>query len=175
MIFLYNTLKYTAEGIMVTLIVSISWGWSLLHLKHYNYYPIIGAIVTIANLVSIILDISAEQIEEAHHKYDGTVGLIILIIRISIFVLFIFGILRIRSESVGKRKHFINKFGIYGGIFLSAWPVCVIFCELFLPNYMHNEIVTVSEEAIYIITNAYICNLFAFPDSDYQKINIKNS
>lgn len=56
-------LKYMIEGIMVTIIVSIAWGWSLTHLKHEPYYIIMGVIVTIFNLMAIILDLSADEIE----------------------------------------------------------------------------------------------------------------
>lgn len=78
------------------------------------------------------------------------------------------------AQSVGKRRHFIRKFGYMGGTFLMAWPVTVLFAELYLPNYMHKEVVTVVEEAVYIIANAYICRLFAFPDVDFKKVKIKH-
>lgn len=97
LVYLYTTLKYLVEGIMVTVIVSISWGWSLIHLKHQAYYSIIGVIVTIINLIGIILDINADEIEEVHHQYDRVVGSLLLGIRLLILLIFIAGILRITA------------------------------------------------------------------------------
>lgn len=59
LLFLYTAIKNVVEGYMVTIIVSIGWGWSLTHLKHEPYYVIVGAVVTIINLMAIILDNSA--------------------------------------------------------------------------------------------------------------------
>lgn len=56
---LYSFLKYLVEGVMVTIIVSIAWGWSLTHLKHEPYYIIIGTIIAIINFLAIVLDNSA--------------------------------------------------------------------------------------------------------------------
>lgn len=39
---------------------------------------------------------------------------------------------------------------------------------------MHNEVVTLVEEGVYIIANAYMCRLFAFPDADFKKVKIKD-
>jgi hypothetical protein len=100
-------------------------------------------------------------------------GIVLMLIRVIIFLLFLAGIMRCLSESVGKRKHFIRKFGYQGGAYLIAWPLAVIFVELFLPNYMHNEVVTIIEEGAHIIANAYMCHLFAFPDSDFKKVSLK--
>ena len=59
-----------------------------------------------------------------------------------IFLVFITGVLSSMAESVGKRRHFLKKFGMQGSVYFLAWPVAVILVEIFLPNYMHNEVVT---------------------------------
>ncbi len=46
------------------------------------------------------------------------------------------------AESMGKIRAFLKGFGIVGGIYLLSWPFIVAFAELFLPNYMHREIIT---------------------------------
>lgn len=66
-------------------------------------------------------------------------------IRVVIFGVFVLGIFKCLAESVGKRRHFIKKFGYQGGSYFLAWPTAVIVAELFLPNYMHNEFVTLVE------------------------------
>lgn len=46
---------------------------------------------------------------------------------------------------VGKPKHFMARFLRLGSLYLFSWPVAVVICELFLPKYLHNEIITIVE------------------------------
>ena len=91
------------------------------------------------------------------------------------FALFILGILRSKADSAGKLKHFIIKFGRFGSVYLLGWPIAVIFSELLLPNYMHNEIITFVEEMTHLVANAMICGVYTLPDSSYRKVNMKDS
>lgn len=81
--------------------------------------------------------------EYCHHPYDRTTGLVLLFLRVVICLVFFIGILRSLASSVGKMKYFVKKFAREGGAFLLSWPASVLFVELFLPNYMHKEVVTV--------------------------------
>lgn len=56
---LYVIIKNIVEGILVTLIISIAWGWSLTHLQHDQTYIIIGTLAAIANIVSLIISNAA--------------------------------------------------------------------------------------------------------------------
>jgi len=69
----------------------------------------------------------------------------LLILKTFILIIFIIGILRTLSLSVGNIRKFIKKFALIGGLYLSIWPLVVVFAELCLPNYMHNEIITFVE------------------------------
>lgn len=57
---LYLIIKNIVEGILVTVIVSIAWGWSITHLRHDPTYILIGTVITLINIVCLILDGSAE-------------------------------------------------------------------------------------------------------------------
>ncbi len=83
--------------------------------------------------------------EESHHQYDGNLGIFLLFLRIFLFILFIVGIFRSLTESAGKLKHFLVNFGKMGSIYLLSWPIAVIFSEIFLPSYMHKEVITFVE------------------------------
>ena len=98
-------------------------------------------------------------------------GMILLLLRLVIFCAFIIGILKSISESVDKPKHFLKKFGIRGGCYLRSWPAAVVFAELLLPNYMHKEMITFTEDLSHLITVAMVGYLFAFPNSDYYKVD----
>lgn len=169
--YLYACLKCIAESVLVTTLVAIAWGWSIIHLKHDSSYIIVGTSIFLVNTICIVIEGISEDLEEIHHKYDGTSGTVLLILRILIFVTFIIGILRSLSKSVGKTKIFLEKFSIRGGAYLLSWPVAVILSELLLPNYLHKEVITFSEDLSHLIGTAMVGYLFAFPDSDYHKVD----
>lgn len=51
----YLVLKNVGEAIITTMIVCISWGWSIIHLNVNQYYIIVCVLAGIVNIVSLIL------------------------------------------------------------------------------------------------------------------------
>lgn len=102
-------------------------------------------------------------------------GTALLILRIFLFCLFIIGIFRSLAESAGKLRHFLLQFAKMGSVYLLGWPLAVIFAELFLPNYLHKEVITFVEEVTHLIANALMCRVYTLPDSEYRKVNVKDS
>ena len=48
-------IKNIVEGIVGTIIISIAWGWSIVHLKHDQTYIIVGTLSSIINIIGLIL------------------------------------------------------------------------------------------------------------------------
>lgn len=63
---------------------------------------------------------------DTYHIYEGTYGIISLVIRIAVGIVFLVGCFKVRTLSVGKRKFFIQKYMKFGSIYLFAWPSAVI-------------------------------------------------
>ena len=124
---LYIILKSSCEFIIVTTLVAIGWGWSIIHLKHDQSYILAGLIATLINISGLIVNLAAEELAETHHKYDSTSGYLLQILRLLIFVLFTIGALRTLSLSAGSIKRFVKKLGLVGGIYLLSWPLVVLF------------------------------------------------
>ena len=135
---LYIILKSCCEFVIVTVLVAIGWGWSITHLAHDQSYIIAGVIATLINIVGLIVNVLSDEMVDIHHKYDSTSGYILQFLRVFIFFIFVLGILRSLSMSVGNTRNFIKKMGFIGSIYLLSWPLIVIFSEFILPNYMHN-------------------------------------
>lgn len=66
---LYLIFKNIGEAIITTMIVSISWGWSIIHMKPNQFYIIIGVMAGLINIVSLILSLLTEEHEELYHHY----------------------------------------------------------------------------------------------------------
>ena len=112
--------------------------------------------------------------EETHHQYQTTVGLLILFIRLFLFALFAIGIFRSLASSAGAIRRFLKIFGLIGSVYFLCWPVMLLFCTLFLPYYMHHEVVTISDEAMHLMAIAFICHMLSIPGSYYRRVSLKD-
>lgn len=122
----YLILKNVAEAVITTMLVAIAWGWTIVHLKPNQYYVIIGVVSCLINIVSLILSSLTEEHEELYHSYDTVPGLVVLILRIVVLLIFAVGICNSLRESSGKIVFFIRKLGWIGGAYLLSWPLTVL-------------------------------------------------
>jgi hypothetical protein len=108
------------------MLVAISWGWTIVHLRPNQSYIIIGAISGLFNIVCLVLSSLTEEHEELYHSYDTVPGTVVLVLRIVMFLIFLTGILRSIESSSGKILHFIKKLGLIAGSYLISWPLTVL-------------------------------------------------
>ncbi len=153
--------------------MAVGWGWSITHLSYDQSYIVAGVTSALINIICIILNGSAEEMIDIHHKYDSITGNILLALRILILLIFISGVLRIYNRESAPIRKFMKKLGAVGGLYLASWPITVIFAEYFLLNYMHNEVITFVEEFTHLLATWMLCSMLAHPESTYRKISIK--
>jgi hypothetical protein len=122
----YLILKNVAEAVITSMLVAIAWGWTIVHLKPNQYYIIIGVVSCLINIVSLILSSLTEEHEELYHSYDTVPGLVVLVLRFIVFLIFLVGIGNSLKESSGKIIFFIRRLGWIGGAYLLSWPLTVL-------------------------------------------------
>jgi hypothetical protein len=59
----YLAFKNIGEAVITTMLVAISWGWTIIHLRPNQYYIIIGVVSGLINIVSLILSSLTEEHE----------------------------------------------------------------------------------------------------------------
>jgi hypothetical protein len=92
---------------MVALLVSIAWGWSLIHTTFDAKYIALSLAMVATNITCFVVWHNSEEIDESYLIYEHKTGIIILIVRFLVFLIFIIGCLRSTVAFVGKRKYFI--------------------------------------------------------------------
>jgi hypothetical protein len=153
--------------------VAIGWGWSITHLSYDQSYIVAGVGSALINIICMILNGSAEEMVDIHHKYDSTPGNILLALRILILLIFTTGVIRIYNRESALIRKFIKKLGAVGGLYLCSWPLTVILAEYFLPNHIHNEVITFVEEITHLLATWMLCSMLSHTESTYRKISIK--
>lgn len=67
---LHGVLKNLAEGVILTLLIAISWGWSMIHTNFQAKYKLIVIGTTLLNVTNVVLWHSMEEIEDTYHQYE---------------------------------------------------------------------------------------------------------
>lgn len=57
----YYVLKNIGEAVITTMLISIAWGWTIVHLRPNQYYIIVGAVSCLVNIISLILASLTEE------------------------------------------------------------------------------------------------------------------
>ena len=65
----YIVLKNSTEGVFVTVIISIAWGWSIVHLRHDQTYILAGTLSALINVAGMVLNSLSDRLEDEHHQY----------------------------------------------------------------------------------------------------------
>lgn len=160
------------EAVITTMLIAISWGWTIIHLKPNQYYIIVGVVSCLINIVSLILSSLTEEHEELYHTYDTVPGMVVLVLRVIVALIFLLGIVNSLKQSSGKIIYFIRKLGWVGGIYLTCWPLTVLVTELFIPEEQHNNIITFVEEVVHLCACTLLCEMISNQESSYRKVSL---
>ena len=168
----YLVLKNIGEAVITTVLVSIAWGWTIVHLKPDPSYIIVGIVSTLINIVSLVLASLTEEHEYLHHIYDTVPGIVVLILRLIILMVFWFGIMRSLRTSSGHVSSFLRKLNFLGGCYLISWPLTVLLVEMLLPTEHHRSVITFVEEAVHLCACTLLCTMISNEESAYRKVSL---
>lgn len=152
--------------------VSIAWGWTIVHLKPDPSYIIVGIVSTLINVVGLVLASLTDEHEYLHHIYDTIPGRIVLLLRSVIVLIFWLGVNRSLNNSSGHVSVFLKKLKYLGGMYLLCWPLTVMIVEACLPTEHHRNAITFVEELVHICGCTLICNMISNEESAYRKVSL---
>jgi len=81
----------------------ISWGWTInyLELDDFDIYIPLAVMLGVIHMMIMGLSKLTDDSHYKHHIYDGITGILIILIRIGLFIYFLFGI---KNTYVKARK-----------------------------------------------------------------------
>lgn len=133
-----------AQFTMAIIFILISWGWTINYTELENFDIYIPLAVLIGIIHMMIIGLSKLTDDESHkfHQYGGFVGWIIVVLRLGMFIYFLFGIRDTLNAAREKVKIFIYKFTVFGSVYFLAFPI-ILFITAFIADYVQHRLITI--------------------------------
>lgn len=174
---LYVLTKTISESLVVGLLVTIASGWSVIHSDDIQKrrYLSFSVILGVWNALAAVLATWTDSHLNKYHFYDCWEGFVILFVRSLILLLFLSKIASTYEAAKSLTKKFVKDFAVLGFIYIAAYPLAVIFCELFLPIYKQHEGVVAMTEVAHVLANGLLTYMVTSRRSAYRVLEHANT
>jgi hypothetical protein len=129
---------------LVFLFILISWGYTITYDdfgEDIDIYIPVGVMITVVHAMIAGLTYINNDAEDKFHDYQGIQGLIIILLRIGLFIYFLFGIRSTAKAARQKAKPFLRFFTITATIYMLALPIMFMIGLVLAPYLRHRMIV----------------------------------
>lgn len=121
-----SVIKHSIEGILVGVMISIAYGWSILTVRIDRMSIFLGIYMALGNIICSVLD--TEDSADLHHHYDKISLPVILALRGGMVLSFVHGSIKTMKQSAGKINLFMQKYLKWGIVYLMGWPIAFAIC-----------------------------------------------
>lgn len=150
-----------SQFFLSVLLVLISWGWTITYLDFAQTE--VHAVLLVMLLVMHLLVAGLTQLtSDAYHKYDdyeGIQGIILVVFRLGMFAYFLFGMRDTYRISRAKAKVFLKPFAICAGMYLVAFPLLVLVCQM-CAHYVRHKVMVIGSIFVQSVAMCTLLRLF---------------
>ncbi|EGR33595.1 hypothetical protein IMG5_048370 [Ichthyophthirius multifiliis] len=107
------------------------------------------------------------------HQFDGVPGMIIAILRIGMFLYFLFGLYQTHQNAREKVKSFIYKFGIFGSLFFLSFPI-ILLISMFIAPYNQHRFITISTLLSQSLAIVFMSKIFTCKQGEYYNASLQS-
>lgn len=132
---------------VLALLILISTGWSLNFMTGPKFeisIPICKSIhylvcfLMILNIALTLMTQISNSAHDMHHTFDASSGTVLIFLRILIALGFIISIIITYNQSRYRIKHFFQRFGVLGFLYIFSLPMLIYFANGFLAPRFRN-------------------------------------
>ena len=165
----YQALEVLSSVMVTILLILIASGWTL---KYRNFpdadvYIPISLFVVILNLMIVGLGRITEDSYYKHSDYEGIPGFFLIVMRIALWLWFLYLIQEMKQKANEKMMGFLIKFSIMASLYFLALPALVIFSWIF-EAYVRNKVVVLLVNLIQISVFMFLTHLFSEKSTFYK-------
>ncbi|ETW30134.1 hypothetical protein PFFCH_02445 [Plasmodium falciparum FCH/4] len=169
----FNILNFLAQIIMCTMLLSLSYGFTIFEASFdiILRIKVIFIIITIFHVILVILDNT--YIMETSSKFfdnDNVTGYIIFVLRISLAILYHFNINNLFTMSkITPIRKFLKKLYVYGLFYIFSFPIIFIICYIF-DTYWRQRFMLFGTALLQFISTYFITKM-SLTNSEYFKVS----
>lgn len=165
-----------AQVTQTSLLILIALGYTLLQSKIGELDLMIPMCFMIA-VIHIMLVGFGKIKDDASYKYhenEGVVGWILLVLRLLLYVWFLWAVGSSSNESGMKMQNFLRKYRAAGSIYFLSYPLIFMITKLFAPYWQH-AVMSVGLMMMQFCSNLWLAKLFLTRSEYYQVSTLSSS
>jgi len=170
-----HVLSITSQFLITCLLLLIAYGWSInfLEFEDMDVFIPLGILLGIMHIVIIGVGKIIDNEHYKYHDYENWAGVVIIVVRLLLYVFWIYLFAQSYTAAKHTEKKFFKKFGIFASIYFLAFPVLVIFSTFFVSAHSKHKLVTTGTLLLQTLTLVVLTLVFTTKKSQYYQISLK--
>jgi len=150
-----------SQVMQTSLLILIALGYTLLQscLGELDLMIPVFMMVAIVHLMLVVFGKLKDDESYKYHENEGVVGWILLVIRLLLYILFLWAVQSSAKEGGARLRNFLRQFGVAGTIYFLAYPVLFLVTQLFAP-YLQHSILAIGLMVMQAGSNVWLSILF---------------
>lgn len=164
-----------SQVIQTSLLILIALGYTLLQSKIGELDLMIPMCFMVAVIHIMLVGFGKIQ-DDASYKYhenEGAVGWVLLVMRLLLYIWFLWAVRSTASEGGMRLQQFCRQFMVAGSLYFLAYPI-IFFVTKQFAQYMQHSIMALGLMLMQMGSNIWLASLF-LTKSDYFKVSTLNS
>jgi len=173
--FLNQALSVSSQFVIACLLLLMAYGWSInfMKFKDMDVFLPLGIAVGIAHILIVAVSRTADDAHYRYHDYESWAGVFVMLLRILLFVFWVYLYRRTYATAKDNEKTFFNQFGVLSTFYFLAVPLVVMIATLVVAPYWRHRVVTVGTLLLQTVTLVIFTLLFSSKKTKYYQISVK--
>ncbi|CAI2370389.1 unnamed protein product [Moneuplotes crassus] len=167
--------KIISQATMMWLLITISFGWTVTYknMVETDIYILTAIFVIMIHLLIGALTYVDDEEHHKYHDFGGVQGVILMILRLIIFGVFVYGIKDTSNSADRKQKSFLWSLTITATTYILSFPTLWII-SMFMDRYVINRFITFGTYSAQAFAAYYILHQLTKKGSSYYKASHKS-
>lgn len=170
---LYLMVHGASDSLILFLLVLLSFGWTVtfLNSRDFDIYIPLGCMCGFIYMILTLLNKLSDG-HDKHHMFDTIPAYIMIMFRMMIFTIFIYGDIRSYAKTVNgenKMKKYFIHLGVMGTIYMVIVPVAFMVIEL-IEEEQREHVMMLGLEIGRLVLFGWLAILSGWKYSSYRKV-----
>ena len=170
-----QALSITSQFLITCLLLLMAYGWSInfLEFEDMDIFIPLGILLGIVHILIVGVGRITDDEYYRYHDYENWAGIFVMIMRILLFVFWVYLFKGTYATAKETEKTFFNQLGVLSTLYFLAVPVMVLFATMVVAPYWRHRVVTIGTLLLQTVTLVIFTLLFTTKQNKYYQISMK--
>ena len=173
---LSTVLQMNSQIVTVGLLILIAYGWEITDTdlsKNNNKFIILGGATLFLNSIIAFLTAIDDGEHHKYHDYGGLQGLILVIIRICLYWVFMYGVIKTFKKVPRKTQRFLKALSASGTMYMLTFPILWIF-SFIITAHLRNRLIVYGNLGVQLFAIIIMLNQISKKGTKFKEASAKS-